>query len=253
VDQAGEDESSVVSSDAESNDSTNVPPAAFIVEDAAADDVDPIGLPESVIQDAVSSNEVQLSVAQFGAVAKDLAIFTYAENHDLTEAALADLLKLSCCDAKYRTPCLIRKFIEASVNVEKRQVDCCLNGCVAFTHKRSLVRSCDACGTARYTSTGKPARQMTYWPVTAWLTNMLGDPILGPDMMAGMKAARSAANRNSEGQQKEAMHDWYDGLNILKALLAGLFTEDTDIGLSIFTDGIEAWRQRENFRAGRSS
>jgi len=85
---------------------------------------------------------------------------------------------------------------------------------------------------------------MTYWPVPAWLTNMLGDPILGPDMMAGMKEARSAANRNSDGQQKEGLHDWYDGLNFLKALLAGLFTEDTDIALSISTDGFEAWRQR---------
>jgi len=240
--QAGEDESSVASTDAESDDSTNVHPAAFIVEDPAADDADPIGLPEPVIQDAVSSNEVQLPVAQFGEVAKDLAIFTYAVNHDLTETALADLLKLSCCDAMYRTPYLMRTFIEASVDVENRQVDCCLNGCVAFTHKRSHLSSCDACGTARYTSTGKPSRQMTYWPVTAWLTNMLGDPILGPDMMAGMKAARSAANRNSDGQQKEGLHDWYDGLIFLKALLAGPFTEDTDIALSISTDGFELWR-----------
>jgi len=61
-------------------------PTLSIVEDPANDDADPIGLPELVIQDAVSSNEVQLSVAQFRAVAKDLAIFTYAVNHDLTEA-----------------------------------------------------------------------------------------------------------------------------------------------------------------------
>jgi len=138
----------------------------------------------------------------------------------------------------------MQKFIEASVSVEKRQVDCCLNGCVAFTHKRLHLRSCDACGTARYTSTGKPARQMIYLPVTAWLTNMLGDPTLGPDMMAGMKAARIAANRNSDGQRKKGPHDWYDGLNFLKALLAGLFTEDTDIALCISADGFEAWRQR---------
>jgi len=85
---------------------------------------------------------------------------------------------------------------------------------------------------------------MTSWSVPAWLTNMLGDPILGPVMMAGMKAARSAANRNSDGKQKEGLHDWYDGLNFLKALLAGLFTGDTDIALSISTDGFEVWRQR---------
>jgi len=99
VGQAGEEESSVASTDAESDDSTNVPPAVFIVEDPAADDADLIGLPEPVIQDAVSSNEMQLPEAQFREVAKYLAIFTYAVNQYLTEAALADLLKLSCCDS----------------------------------------------------------------------------------------------------------------------------------------------------------
>jgi len=196
------------------------------------------------MQDAVSFNEVQLPVDQLGECAKDLALFTYAVNHGLSEEAFADLLKLSSCDAKYRTPYLMRKFIEASVNVEKRQVDCCLNGCVAFTHTRSRLTSCDACGTARYTASGKPARQMTYWPLTAWLINMLSDPILGPDMMAGMKEARSAASRNSDGKQREGLHDWHDGLTFLEALRAGLFDEDTDIALSVSTDGFEAWRQR---------
>jgi len=138
----------------------------------------------------------------------------------------------------------MRKFIEASVNVEKRQVDCCLNGCVAFTYKRSRLTLCDAGGTARYTASGKPARQMTYWPLTAWLVNMLSDPILGPDKMAGMKEARSAANRNLDGKQREGLHDWHDGLTFLEALRARLFDEDTDIALSVSTDSFEAWRQR---------
>ncbi|OSX81492.1 hypothetical protein BU14_0014s0042 [Porphyra umbilicalis] len=89
----------VASTDVDSEDSTDVPPAAFVVEDPAADSALPIGPPEPVMQDAVSFNEVQLPVDQFGECAKDLALFTYAVNHGLSEEAFADLLKLSSCDA----------------------------------------------------------------------------------------------------------------------------------------------------------
>jgi len=50
----------------ESDHSITVPPAAFVVEDPAepvAESVDPIGPLEPVMQDAVSSNEVQLPLA----------------------------------------------------------------------------------------------------------------------------------------------------------------------------------------------
>jgi len=182
-------------------------------------------------------------VTQFAENAEDLAMFTYSVNHDLTEEAFADLLKLRACKAKYRTPYLMRKFIEASVNVERRQVDCCVNGCVAFTHTRSEETVCDACGAARYAANGQPVRQMTYWPLTGWLVNMLSDPTLGPDIMAGMNSARQAAAACADGKQKEGLHDWYHGLVFLAAVRAGLFTKDTDIALSISTDGFEAWRQ----------
>jgi len=140
-----DDRSSMASTDVESDDSTTAPPAAFVVEDPAepvAEAVGPIGPTEPVMQDAVSSNEVQLPVAQFGECVNDFALFTYAVNHEHTEDAFADLLKLGGCQAEYRTPFLMRKFIEASVNVEKRQVGCCLNGCEAFTHKRTHLTSC---------------------------------------------------------------------------------------------------------------
>ena len=76
-------------------DSTDVPPAAF-VEEEPADEAGPaaelVGLPDPVIQDSVSSNEVQLPVTQFAEIAEDLALLTYSVNHDLTEEAFADLL-----------------------------------------------------------------------------------------------------------------------------------------------------------------
>ena len=73
---------------------------------------------------------------------------------------------------------------------------------------------------------------------------MLSDPVLGPDMRAGMKEARGAAATNADGTQREGLHDWYDGLTFLDALRAGLFGEDTDIALSVSTDGFVPWRQQ---------
>jgi len=141
----------------------------------------------------------------------------------------------------------MRKFIEASGNVEKRQVDCCLNGCVAFPHKRSRLTSCDACGTARYMASDKPPRQMTYWPLTSWLIYMLIDPILGPDKKTRMKEARSAASRNSDGMHREVLHDWRSEVPFNEALPVGLFHKSTDIPISVSTDGFTAWRSREFF------
>jgi len=61
-----DDRSSMESINVESDHSITVPPAAFVVEDPAepvAESVDPIGPLEPVMQDAVSSNEVQLPLA----------------------------------------------------------------------------------------------------------------------------------------------------------------------------------------------
>jgi len=90
--------------------------------------------------------------------AEELALFTYSVNHDLTEKALAGLLLLCPCKTKYRTPYLKGKFIEASVNVERRQVDCCVNGCLAFMHTPLKETVCNACGAARYAANGNPVR-----------------------------------------------------------------------------------------------
>jgi len=145
------------------------------------------------MQDSGSSNGVQLPVTQSSENAADLALCTYSVHHDLMKEAFADLLQLRACKAKYRTPYLIRNFIEASIIVERHQVDCCKNDCVAFTHTRSEMMVFGACGAARYAASGQRARQIAYWHVTRWLLSMLGDPIVGPDIMDGMKRARQAA------------------------------------------------------------
>lgn len=181
-----------MNTDVETLESTDFPPADFVVEEAddsvddADDPADCIGPPELVIQDTVSCYEVQLPVAQFSDCANDLALFTCAVNHGMTEAALADFLKRRSRKAEYQTPYLMRKFIEACVNVETREVDCCSNGCDCLTHKRAQATACGVCGSEHYTPSGKPACQMKYWLLTAWLVNVLCDPVLGPGMMAGM-------------------------------------------------------------------
>jgi len=103
VDQDGDDgDSSAVSTGGESVDSNDVPPAAFDVEEPAGEAgpaAELIGLPDPVIQDSVSSNEVQLPVTQFAENAEDLALFTYSVNNDLTEEACLQIC-LSCAHAR---------------------------------------------------------------------------------------------------------------------------------------------------------
>ena len=133
-----------------------------------------------------------------------MALYAFTVQHDLTQASVADLLKLSTCAAKYRTPYLMEGFIQASVNLETRTVDCCRNACLAFTHKRVQQNACDACGAPRYKADGKPAKQMTYWSLTSWLAHLLGDPVIEKSMLENMAAARKAAEEGADG-----VHDYY--------------------------------------------
>jgi len=108
VNQAGEDdESSAASSDVGSFDSTDVPPATVVLEEAdgagpAGPTWEPAGLPQPVMQDTVSSNEVLLLLEQFSENRENLALFAHAVAHCLTKEALADFPKLSVCKAPYR-------------------------------------------------------------------------------------------------------------------------------------------------------
>ena len=46
----------------------------------------------------------------------DLAVHAFTVRHDLTQAAIADLLRLSLFAIKYRTPYLMDRFIDKSIN-----------------------------------------------------------------------------------------------------------------------------------------
>jgi len=66
---------------------------------------------------------MRLPVGHFSDKGEDLAQYAFTVQHDLKQKSVADLLKLSTCTAKYRTPYLLERFIEASVNCDGRAVD----------------------------------------------------------------------------------------------------------------------------------
>jgi len=101
--------------------------------------------------------------------------YAFTVKHDLTQASVSDLHQLSTSAAKYQTPYILECFIEASVNLETRAVDCCVTGCLAFTHKRAQDTACDACGAPRYKAGRKWAKKITYWSLMAWIDHLLSD------------------------------------------------------------------------------
>lgn len=198
----------------------------------------PAAPPQPIVQDVARCNEVLLPVVQFTENIDDLALYAWFVQHNIRKAAVKDLLRLKTCSAAYRTPAKIERFIDASVDVHQRQVDACINGCAAYTHTRAALTSCEYCGQRRFRASGQAAKQVTYWSLSGWLVNMISDPTLGPEMIATMARAREAA-----GHPVQDLRDWYDGSNFRDAVRAGYFNADTDIALSLSTDGFEAWRQ----------
>jgi len=62
----------------------------------------------------------------------------------LTQEVIADQLIVSSTAAQPRTPYRMERSIDASVNLEKRFVDCCANECVSYTHTRALQTAWDS-------------------------------------------------------------------------------------------------------------
>jgi len=230
------EQSETSSSDSSSEeDPEDVPLPEFLQESTPEAHIEPS--PSPIYQPEVSTNEVRLPVAEFRDRRADLALYAYTVQHNLTQAAVADLLKLSTSGAKYRTPYLMERFIDESVNLETRSVDCCINGCLAFTHKRTRQTACDACGSPRYKKNGAPAKQVTYWSIVSWLAYLLGHPVIGKSMLANMAAALRAADEGADG-----VHDYYhsDNFRYLRArgVLRGIF-----VPMNLGTDGFQFWRQ----------
>jgi len=193
--------------------------------------------PSPIFEPDVSANEKRLSVGQFKDYIADLAMYACAVQHDMTQASISDPLKLSSAAATYRTPYLMELFINASVSLEMRDVDCCVNGCPAFTDKRAQITACDACGAQRYKSNGKAAEQVTYWSLTSCLSQLLGDPVIGNSMLKNMAAARQAADDETDG-----VHDYPHSSNFRHYRDRKLLDDGPCEMLNLGTDGCQFCR-----------
>jgi len=121
-----------------------------------------------------------------------------------------------------------------------KEVDCCRNGCVAFTAPRETLTECDLFQNPRYRADGRPAKKATYWPLLPWLRRMLADPDTGVGMVSAMNEACQAA---PVSPPKDLRYG-FDGTTFRKLYAQGYFSTNTGIVLSISTDGLQAWRLR---------
>jgi len=198
------DESSGPSLDEDSKELDGEPRTEPITDSGLEEVVEPPPYP--IYQPDVRTNEERLPVGQSKQYSADLALHALTVRQDLAQPSIADLLRLITCGAKYRRPYLMERLIDNSVNVETRLVDCCINGCVAFTHTRAQHATCTACNTARYNADEKPVKQITYRSLIAWLAHPLGESVIAKSMMESMAAARAAVDEETDG-----VHDYPHG------------------------------------------
>jgi len=224
------------SSDSSSEeDREDVPLPELLQESAPEAHIEPS--PSPIYQPEVSTNEVRFPLAEFRDFRADIALYANTGQHNLTQAAVADPFKLSTSGAKYRKPYLMERFIDGSMNLETRSVDCCINGCLLFTHKRTRQAACDACGSLRYNQNGAPAKQATYWFIVSWLAYLLGHPVIGTSILAHMAAALRAADKGADG-----VHDYYHSDNFCYLRARGVL-RSIFVPMNLGTDGFQFWRQ----------
>lgn len=201
------------------------------------DDVSSAPPPQPV---SVRPNGVCVTPSVFQDNIDDYVAYAFIVHHCLCREAAEDYLLQRRTSGTCRTPHQLSAMIEASVDLQTKEVDCCRNGCVAFTASREALTQCDVCKTSRYRSDGRAAKKATYWPLLPWLRMMLADADIGAGMVTAMKEARQAA---AAGAPKD-LRDWFDGTTFRNLVNKGYFSTNTCIALSISTDGFQAWKQR---------
>ena len=152
-----------------------------------------------------------MSVQAFKGITKDLVFF--ATRTHLTTGETEALLWQRRRELVSATTYRLDKLVRDAVSVHKKRVDACKGGCVAFTGEYKWDNKCWKCGEDRYSSARKPAKQVEYFSLIAWLEAILADPVLGPEMVATMKAARQAAASND---RNHPYADFYHGENYRK-------------------------------------
>lgn len=98
----------------------------------------------------------------FKTILTTTSAYAFIVHHCLCREAAEDYLLQRRTSGTCRTPHQLSAMIEASVDLQTKEVDCCRNGCVAFTASREALTQCDVCKTSRYRSDGRAAKKATY-------------------------------------------------------------------------------------------
>lgn len=218
-------------------------PAARTGECNVADEQPPDGAtPASPAQEllALGPNGVRIPSQVFKENIFYFVAYTFVLQHCRSREGTEDYQRQRRFHGTCRTPHSLNAMVESIVDLRTAKVDCCKNGCVAFTADREALSACDVCKAARHRANGQPAKQATYWPLLPWLKMMFAIAQIGPNMVSAMKEAREAAAAGPPTDLRE----WFDGAVFRKLVEQGYFCSNTSVALSISTDGFQDWKQR---------
>ena len=141
----------------------------------------------------------------------------------------------------YRTT---RKGIESLTGVKEVRFDCCPNSCISYSiSKYANLEQCPKCQHPRYKSgrgTKLPYAQYGNIPIAHRLKLMYADKRRSREMM------EYRIRTKDDAEEKIRSDSWTGALyKDLKEL--GLFSEDTDIALTLSTDGVKVFKTRSTF------
>ena len=109
------------------------------------------------------SNGVCIPPQVFQDCIDDFFAYNFVVQHCLSREAAEDYLRQRTSCGKCRNPYLLNSMVESSVDLHMKEVDCCRNGCIAFTAHRETLSECDVRKTPRYRAHGRPAKIATYF------------------------------------------------------------------------------------------
>jgi len=162
----------------------------------------------------------------------DFVGFTFATNHGLSRAAVADYLKQRASRRYYNTPYLIGHYIELCVRVVSLPEPCCPNGCMVFPHRSDDVTTCPLCNANRISGEHAPALTTPYWPIILWLRLVLKDEIMLLYIKQTMAHARACA-----AAPWQQYRDFYDSATFRDVCRRKVITSDYEIMLGVAVDG----------------
>jgi len=168
----------------------------------------------------------------------DFVGFVFATNHGLSRAAVADYFKQRGSHLHYDTPHKLGTYVEQSVHLAAVPVPCCPNGCMAFLHLDTEVRTCVHCGSVIFKAGNIPALTTPYRPITPWLRLMLADR----QMSACIKESMSHARQRAAAPLQQ-YRDVYDSATFRDLCRRKIIDSDYDILLGVGVDGYDAFEQ----------